>query len=116
MNSFWPHTHRSCARARQLVTTSVYSLHKSSTREASLFLLCCLRGGNAHCRAAVLSSRRHMIDRRHAQHIVRKAEEWGVGVEVLAEMRFDLPKTQVLCPCCWFGCFGAAFGMGTMPH
>ena len=30
-----------------------------------------------------------------AQHIVRKAAEWGVGMEVLAEMRFDLPKTQV---------------------
>ncbi|CAG2102895.1 unnamed protein product [Medioppia subpectinata] len=45
-------------RALELSTNSVYSLHKTSTR----------------------------------QHILRKASEWSVNVEVLAQLRFDLPK------------------------
>ncbi|CAH1757656.1 9313_t:CDS:2 [Entrophospora sp. SA101] len=45
-------------KAIEISTTSVYSLHKSSTRE----------------------------------HIIRKAKEWNVNCEVLAEMKFDVPK------------------------
>ena len=27
------------------------------------------------------------------EHIKKKAEEWGVTIDILAEMRFDLPAT-----------------------
>jgi len=42
----------------KLARTSVYSLHKTSTRE----------------------------------HVLKKAEEWGVEVKVVAELKFDIPK------------------------
>ncbi|XP_033104106.1 methyltransferase-like protein 5 isoform X2 [Anneissia japonica] len=45
--------------ALDMARTSVYSLHKTSTRE----------------------------------HILKKAKEWHVNIEVLAELRFDLPAT-----------------------
>ncbi|KAG1168027.1 hypothetical protein G6F70_009292 [Rhizopus microsporus] len=44
-------------KAIDTATTSVYSLHKTSTRE----------------------------------HIMKKAQEWGVSFEVVAEMKFDVP-------------------------
>eukprot|EP00033_Pygsuia_biforma_P006886 GCRY01007786.1.p1 GENE.GCRY01007786.1~~GCRY01007786.1.p1 ORF type:complete len:214 (+),score=51.07 GCRY01007786.1:197-838(+) len=44
--------------AVDIATTSVYSLHKTSTRN----------------------------------HIIRKAAEWGVDLQVVAEMRFDIPR------------------------
>ncbi|KAL1935585.1 hypothetical protein VTP01DRAFT_4725 [Rhizomucor pusillus] len=44
-------------KAVELANTSVYSLHKTSTRE----------------------------------HIMKKAKEWGVECQVLAEMKFDVP-------------------------
>ena len=45
--------------ALSMCTTSVYSLHKTTTRK----------------------------------HIAKRAEEWGVEMEVLAELRFNLAKT-----------------------
>jgi len=45
-------------KAIELSTTTVYSLHKSSTRE----------------------------------HILKKAKEWNVGAEVVAKLRWDIPK------------------------
>ncbi|RHZ88508.1 hypothetical protein Glove_22g72 [Diversispora epigaea] len=44
-------------KALEIATTSVYSLHKSSTRE----------------------------------HIKKKAKEWNVDCEIIAEMKFDVP-------------------------
>ncbi|KAL0094627.1 S-adenosyl-L-methionine-dependent methyltransferase [Phycomyces blakesleeanus] len=44
-------------KAIEIAGTSVYSLHKTSTRD----------------------------------HIMKKAKEWGVGCEVLAELKFDVP-------------------------
>jgi predicted RNA methylase len=61
-------------KAIELSTTSVYSLHKSSTRQVSVTFFVVLRPP--------------------PQHIADRATAWGCSSEVVATMKFDIPAVH----------------------
>lgn len=70
----------------QIATTSVYSLHKSSTRKVCTY-------NSLPCITNVLATwlTRAALHSLHDQHILKQAQKWGVEAKVLAEVQFDIP-------------------------
>ena len=85
--------------------TVVYSLHKTSTRKVRCMqLLFCLklvqkfRASVCTCICKCASEILVLILNNfnftnYFQHIEKKAAEWSVTMEIVAELRFDLPAT-----------------------